>query len=328
MSSPKPEPEVKPLPKVKKFNNGWTSELEVLVGDWADRAQCYRWMHDKTSRAYSSYNQYFMIPVIVLSTLTGTANFGLDSLFTDPNAKKLASLGIGGVSIFTGIISTVANFLRYGQGSESHLISSISWAKFSRLITIELALHPNERMEAFAFLKMFRIELDRLIEQSPTIPENVISNFKREFRMLADVKRPEVTGAIEHTRAFDNRNERLKAVAAEAALVILHKKRLIKDLVLEDLDKRVKEIMAEQEASKRAGWGNPLYPPKRHGFSLTGSAVTGLTVTGDTVNGFSAPARAGADASTGGVSNNSITESDNKEITIEVFDHDKQYDKK
>jgi len=253
-TSPKKDSEVaavKTEPRQRKFNNGWTNELEILVGDWADRAQCYRWMHDKTSRAFSSYNQYMMIPVIVLSTLTGTANFGLDSFFSDDSkGKRFASIGIGGVSILTGIITTIANFLRYGQGSESHSMSSISWAKFSRLITIELALHPNERMEAYAFLKLFRIELDRLIEQSPTIPESIINRFKHEFRMMADVKRPDITGAVEHTRAFDNKNERLKAVAAEAALLILHKKRAIKDLVLEDIDKRVIQVIADVERAR------------------------------------------------------------------------------
>jgi hypothetical protein len=47
-------------PKVKRFNNGWTKELENLIADWSDRAQCYRWMHDKTSRAFYEYNQYMM----------------------------------------------------------------------------------------------------------------------------------------------------------------------------------------------------------------------------------------------------------------------------
>lgn len=250
-----------PEPKVKKFNNGWTSELENLVSDWADRAQCYRWLHDKTSRMFASYNQYMMIPVIVLSTLTGTANFGLDSLFNDANSKRIASLGIGGVSILTGILSTVANFLRYGQGSESHLISSIAWAKFGRFLSIELALNPNERMESLAFLKMFRIELDRLIEQSPTIPESVIRSFKQEFRMLADVKRPEVTGAIEHTRVFDNKNQRLKAVAAEAALMLLHKKQFVKEIAMEDLDKRVRAIIEASINSNTTNFAaNPLKP--------------------------------------------------------------------
>jgi hypothetical protein len=249
-NSPSADKDKIEAPKVKRFNNGWTAELENLVADWADRAQCYRWMHDKTARVFSSYNQYMMIPVIILSTLTGTANFGMDSLFNDAGSKRIASLGIGGVSILTGILSTVANFLRYGQGSESHNISSISWAKFGRFLTIELALNPNERMEAFAFLKMFRIELDRLIEQSPSIPDSIISSFKQEFRMMADVKRPEVTGAIEHTRVFDDKNARLKAVAAEAALILLHKKRFLKEIALEELDARVRAIIAGKDTTK------------------------------------------------------------------------------
>jgi hypothetical protein len=249
MSAPatKEEPvaETPAEPKVKRFNNGWTKELENLIGDWSDRAQCYRWMHDKTARAFGSYNQYMMIPVIILSTLTGTANFGMDSFFTDPGTKKIATLGVGGVSILTGIISTLANFLRYAQGSEAHAGAAISWAKFSRLISIELALHPNERMEAFAFLKMFRIELDRLIEQSPPIPDETVRKFKIEFRAYTDIKRPDITGYIEHTTAFNNNHERMKQLAVEATLTLMHKKHLLKELVLNDLDSRIREITTD-----------------------------------------------------------------------------------
>jgi len=244
---------------VKRFNNGWTRELECLIADWADRSMCYRWMHDNTARKYSQYNQYMMIPVIVLSTLTGTANFGLDSFFPDGSSggKRFASLGIGGVSILTGIISTVANFLRYGQGSESHSVSAISWAKFSRLISIELALHPDERMEAFAFLKMFRIELDRLIEQSPSIPEDIIKSFKVEFRTLTNVKRPEITGSIEHTQVFNNKNERLRNIAEEAALSLAMKKRSLHNDIMQDIETRV--IKLTHEAIKE-GHGSTSMP--------------------------------------------------------------------
>ena len=236
------------VPAKRRFNNGWTREIEILVEDWADRAQCFRWMHDKTSRSQYRKNQYLMIPVIILSTLTGTANFGLDSLFQDPAQKRIATLGIGGVSIFTGIISTLANFLRYAQGSEAHSGSAIAWGKFSRFLNIEMALHPNDRMEAFAFLKMFRIELDRLIEQSPQVPEEVIANFKQVFRSNTEIKRPDITGSIEHTHAFDNKNERLKQLAVEASLTLASKKRFFKDLVMEDLEKRVRLIIDESRA--------------------------------------------------------------------------------
>jgi len=233
------------VPAKRRFNNGWTREIEILVEDWADRAQCFRWMHDKTSRSYYIKNQYMMIPVIILSTLTGTANFGIDSLFSDPGQKRIASFGIGGVGILTGIISTLANFLRYAQGSEAHSGSAIAWGKFSRFLNIEMALHPNDRMEAFAFLKMFRIELDRLIEQSPQIPESIIASFKHVFRSNTEIRRPDITGAIDHTHAFDNKNERLKQLAVDASLMLLAKKQFFKDIVIEDLEKRVRTIVGE-----------------------------------------------------------------------------------
>ena len=98
-----------------KSNNGWTHELEDLVADWADKAQCYRWMHDKSSQKLIKYNQRMMIPVIILSTLSGVANFSLNTIFPDPTsiAKTYATLGIGSISIIIGIISTLANFFKY-----------------------------------------------------------------------------------------------------------------------------------------------------------------------------------------------------------------------
>jgi hypothetical protein len=276
-------------PAIKKFNNGWTRELEMLVEDWSDRAQCFRWMHDKTSRSYYLKNQYMMIPVIVLSTLTGTANFGMDSLFQDANSKRIATLGIGGVSILTGIISTLANFLRYAQGSEAHSVSAIAWAKFSRFLTIEMALHPNDRMEAFAFLKMFRIELDRLIEQSPQIPEQVITSFKQVFRSNTEIKRPDITGYIEHTHAYDNKNERLKQLAVEASLALLNKKRMLRDIVFEDLEDRVKTIVREVQAGSRPGSptgtgsrpGSPVNRAVRRGAGIPSPLLNEIIVDTD-----------------------------------------------
>jgi hypothetical protein len=244
-------PESDELVKDEKIrpHNGWTPEIENLIADWSDRSQCYRWMHDRTSRAYATYNQYMMIPVIILSTLTGTANFGLDSIFQGNTANKTyASLGIGGVSIVTGIISTLANFLRYGQGSEAHALSALMWGKFSRLISIELALHPDDRMEAFAFLKMFRIELDRLVEQAPVISDTVINQFKREFRTALDVKKPDIAGVIDHTKVFENKDERMKQIAADASFMLLNKKKFFKDLVMEEIDDKVKKLIAESKA--------------------------------------------------------------------------------
>lgn len=235
--------------KSKKYNNGWTRQLETLVAEWADKASCYRWMHEKTESKFSSYNMYFTIPVIVFSTLTGTANFGVDSLLPDPSYSKFASAVIGGVSLLTGIISTIANFLRYAQESEAHRVAAISWGKFQRLISIELSLHPNERMDAMSFLKMGRVELDRLVEQSPSIPDKIINAFDKEFKRRPDVIRPEIAGGIVHTKVFDDRDSRMAKIASEAAFFLQQKKNYMRRLIEEDFDKHITQRTQEERDS-------------------------------------------------------------------------------
>jgi len=238
----KDKPKPADAPKPKKFLNGWTPELDDLMAEWADKAACYRWMHERTEKIFSRNDRFITIPVIILSTLTGTANFGLNSIFGDnKNAASLATLAIGGVSIIAGIITTLGNFLRYAQGSEAHRVSSISWGKFNRLITVELRINPNERMDSMSFLKICRIELDRLIEQSPPIPDSVIAAFRNEFGSSIDVKKPDIAAAIEHTKAFKDNGARLKKMAAEAAIMIQQKKGVLRQLVVSDIDVRIKE---------------------------------------------------------------------------------------
>lgn len=224
---------------IRKFHNGWNKQLENLVAEWADKASCYQWMHQKTELQFQKLNYYFTIPVIIMSTLTGTANFATNSIVSTEEHAKLVTFGIGAISLIAGIISTVANFLRYAQGSEAHRVAAISWGKFQRFISIELSLHPNERMDAMSFLKMGRIELDRLIEQSPPIPMRTVEEFHVAFRDKKDIRRPEIAGGIEHTRIFEDRDSRLVKVAAEAAYVIQQKKGLMRQLVMEDIDRRI-----------------------------------------------------------------------------------------
>lgn len=239
-NAPKPQ-------QKKKFLNGWTKELETLIADWADKAACYRWMHEKTSVIFAGRDRYFNIPVIILSGVTAGANFALGSIFEpeDVQNKKWAQLGLGGASLITGIIQTMMNFYRYAQLSEAHRVAGVSWGKFNRLLCIEMNLHPDERMEAFNFLKMFRTELDRLIEQSPSIPEQVIKDFNSVFKNTADVVKPEITGILNHTRVFIDTNSRLKRIAAEATIALQYKRGVIKQLVADDIEAKTRKLAIE-----------------------------------------------------------------------------------
>lgn len=233
---------------IKKFNNGWTKQQETLMAEWADKAGCYRWLHDRCEKKYSMMNMWITIPVIILSTLTGTANFALDGFVPadDPDMKKYAQAAIGGVSIFAGILTTLGNFLRFAQGSESHRVAGIAWGKFQRQIAVELAIAPKDRIDCMDFLKICRAELDRLIEQSPPVPDDVILDFKKEFEDKPHVKKPEICDGMEHTTIFDNRDTILKQISAEAALVLMHKKRMLRDEIVPDLGKLIKKEVDQQ----------------------------------------------------------------------------------
>jgi hypothetical protein len=100
----------------KKQFNGWTKDQEKIAEDWCDIATCYRWLHDSADKIFTRLNNKMTIPVIILSTLSGTANFALQSFIGDNQEyQKYASAAVGGVSIITGIIATLNNFLRYAQ---------------------------------------------------------------------------------------------------------------------------------------------------------------------------------------------------------------------
>jgi len=150
-----------------------------------------------------------------LSTLTGTANFAMDSFV--PEAQKKMAMGIvGGVNIFAGILSTLQNFLRYAELMEGHRSSGVSWSKFSRNITVELALDERRRKPATDFLKICRAEFDRLIEQSPGIDDKIINLFEHQFKDN-DIIRPEVCNGIKKCKIYKpSKEEKVTSMIADA----------------------------------------------------------------------------------------------------------------
>ena len=266
-------------PVKRRFMNGWSKEQDDLMADWADIAGCYRWMHDKAEKKYTFSNMGMTIPVIILSTLTGTANVGLSSISSDPEIQKYLTFGIGGLSLIAGIMTTLNNFLRFAQLSESNRVAGVAWGKFQRLIAVELALNPNERMDSLDFLKICRADLDRLIEQSPPIPDDVIKAFETEFKDNKSLRRPDICHGLEHTRIFNSKETRLRQLTSEAALFLLNKKKMMRQEIIPDLNKMItsavedslerKKTELEEEISKKLMASKP---------KLTGGASTLFSV--------------------------------------------------
>jgi hypothetical protein len=190
---------------INKTHIEWTPEHEQILIEWGDKAMCYRWLHSKANIMYSRLNAWYTIPVIIISTLTGTANFAQERVPLE--YQSFFVMIVGGFNIIAGIITTIQQFLKITQLNESHRVSSISWDKFYRNIKIEIAKHPSERIDPTQMLKISKEEFDRLIETSPNIPEKIIRQFKSEFHQeesFNKIIKPEICDTLIPTSDYRN----------------------------------------------------------------------------------------------------------------------------
>ena len=157
----------------------WTREHEAILVEWADKAMCFRWLHSKAHQVYAKMLMWFTIPVIIMSTTTGTANFAQDRVPIE--YRSYVAMCIGAVNIFAGILTTIQQFLKVSEMNEAHRVASISWDKFYRNTKVELAKSPTERIPVLQLLKSSKEEFDRLMETSPTISNTIIEEFKTTF---------------------------------------------------------------------------------------------------------------------------------------------------
>jgi hypothetical protein len=176
----------------------WTSYLEDLLSNWADNALSYSWLNLQSETKYRRLNYAFTIPIVILSTIVGTINVGMNSLFP-PNLVQYGQIGTGCIGIFTGILGTLQNFFKYAQLSEAHRSIAIHWHKFYRQIKTELALESICRKPAGEFFRSAKAEMDRLIDSSPYIPSDIIKKYTNKNNSL---ELPEIIGNLKATSVY------------------------------------------------------------------------------------------------------------------------------
>ena len=188
----------------------WNSDDDLILKEWVDKSSCLKLLHERSYKKYKKQYLRQMIPVIVISTLTGVANFSINEL--PEKYKKFASLIIGGFNILGAMISTVSQFLKTSELKESHYIASKSWDKFSRIIKLELQRNPLERSSKKDIYMYSIKEYDRLVEISPDIPSSVIKQFRSEYKNIKDLIKPDIADKILSSKIYKKKEDTNKLV--------------------------------------------------------------------------------------------------------------------
>ena len=228
----------------------WSVNHEQIFAEWADKAFCYSWMHSKSSLKYSRLGNLFTIPVIVMSTLTGTANFALERV---PHSyRSSVQIGIGSINIVAGIITTIQQFLKINELSQSHKTSSLLWSKLNREITVELSKVQSERVDVTYFIKKCKEEFDRLMEISPMPDASSIKMFLHKFQGSKEwdkLHKPELCNNLVPAKTIIPNEEKTKLENEISIMADVIQQQSIIRASFDEIDKFVTEFNKEYNRS-------------------------------------------------------------------------------
>jgi len=215
------------MDKEKKL---WHPQQEKILKSWGEAAACYRYMNNKAFLKYKKSSMRYTLPIIVISTVTGTANFAQSTF--PLSVRPMVPLAIGSMNIITAIMTTIMQFLKINELMEGHRAASIQYGKLSRTIRLELSLPLSERAHhGTEMVEYCRAEYDRLIEQSPSIPLSVIKQFEHEFPDDSAFFKPEIMHIhpIETFLTEDDMKDELKKDLSAIRGTVTHLEQVVID---------------------------------------------------------------------------------------------------
>lgn len=176
------------------------AEFKILKG-WELETNANHLLHEKSSEYYSRLNFYFMIPIIILSSSTGTLgllNAG-ETQFAIVNDVNIISIFIGLFGFVTAILTTIHNFLNIQKLEANHNNHAIEYSKISKEIKMHIYLSETDvsvYSNIAEYIKQCKTKIDKLIESAPTIPSHVESSLNLKLQEMRDNNAGEIDELI------------------------------------------------------------------------------------------------------------------------------------
>jgi len=125
----------------------WSYEIEEILKNLSEKAQVWRILHIKTHEIFKRKYYCLVIPVTILSSITGAANLALGSIAN--GNEVIINIVIGAIGIIISVISTLNNIFSFQKRKDEHFRASKDWYRIQRMIDIELSLQKRKRQNFF-----------------------------------------------------------------------------------------------------------------------------------------------------------------------------------
>lgn len=166
------------------MNELYSENEKKLLESWKERAGGWRWLHYNSMHHYKNINSRYVYSSIVLSTLAGAGGFSTAGN-VDSNRTTMGLVQfymgyiIGATNVIIGLINSFQRFGKAAEKTELHASAAMQYSMLYRLIETELNLSDDHKRNDL--VSTVRQEMDRLLSQSPSIPQKIIDDFNNTF---------------------------------------------------------------------------------------------------------------------------------------------------
>jgi hypothetical protein len=173
------------------------SELNLLRA-WRDKAGGWRWLHYHSMNLYKKINSRFTYSSIVLSTLAGAGGFstagnsGQTKDTIEGQVQFYMGYVIGATNVIIGLINSFQRFGKAAEKTELHGSAAMQYAMLYRLLETEINLTDEHRRNDL--VSTVRQEMDRLLAQSPSIPQKIVNEYNEKFPGM--LNKPDVCNGL------------------------------------------------------------------------------------------------------------------------------------
>jgi len=232
----------------------WKKTDENLLEEWADHGKSFRWMHEQARLKFWKKNIQFQVPVIILSTLTGAANFAQERV--DPAYQGYYAITVGFFNIIAGIIATIQTFLKVSESLEGHRVASVAWGKYYHNVKTELQKEPEDREDVVDFMKYAKMEYEKLVEQSPPIPPAIVERLKSNVsKSEVHVHLPPNAGVFER---IEIGKQGIRMVLESSVAQVATKEKSNMERVLQEIDESDSLPRTERKLSRAVSFAPAL----------------------------------------------------------------------
>jgi hypothetical protein len=248
----------------------WKKTDENLLEEWADHGKSFRWMHEQSRVKFWKRNIQFQVPVIILSTLTGAANFAQERVPSE--YQGYYAIIVGFFNIIAGIIATIQTFLKVSESLEGHRVASVAWGKYYHNVKTELQKEPEDREDVVDFMKYAKMEYEKLVEQSPPIPPEIVNRLKENVgKSEIHVHLPPNAGVFER---IEIGKQGIRMVPESSIIQITQKEKSNMERVLNEIDNADNLPRTERKLSRAVSFAPMAHAQEEGNISLSNKLMS------------------------------------------------------